>query len=133
MLRASSCNQPRGWQSWAAGRGWRRSADSPISDRPRGFVSASGPLGDQVGISVQAGGLDWEKQGFICRVLQPFLPQVTPVPRTSKVFCSPRPEPGVGESSPTLGTRAPRGTRDFGGTGLLPPPQPQLAARLSRH
>lgn len=53
----------------------------------------------------------------------PSSPKSPPSPGL-QVFCSPRPEPGVGESSPTLGTRAPRGTRDFGGTGLLPPPNP---------
>lgn len=34
------------------------------------------------------------------------------------------------KSSPTLGTCTPRGPRDFGGTGLLPPPQPAACASL---
>ena len=74
MLQVSSCSQPRGWQSWAAERGWQRNADPPLYDQLWGLVSASGLLGDRVGISVQAQGLDWEKQGFICRVLKPLAP-----------------------------------------------------------
>ena len=130
MLRASSCNQPRGWQSWAAERGWRRSADSSISDRPRGLVSASGPLGDQVGISVQAGGLDWEKQGFICRVLQPFLPQVTPIPRTSSFLFPPPRARGGGNQAPRWALVPPEGQGTSEEPVYCPPHPSSLPASL---
>lgn len=53
-----------------------------------------------------------------------------PTPLPSSSSCCPSPDWDGADQAWCWGTCAPRGTRDFGGTGLLPPPPSPLPESL---